>query len=72
MAMVIGNVYKPGNTLLFDHIHRRELTSEAIEEYHEKVLEYHENFTDSIAETMKASRVYTPLIRFLFLTLKVP
>lgn len=39
MAMVMGNGFKPSNTLLFDHIHRREETSEAIEEYHEKVLE---------------------------------
>jgi hypothetical protein len=52
--MVMGNIYEPGNTLLFDHIHRRESTSEAIEEYHEKVLECHEDFTDSIAESMKA------------------
>jgi hypothetical protein len=50
----MGNGFKPSNTLLFDHIHRREATSEAIEEYHEKVLECHENFTDSIADSMKA------------------
>lgn len=52
--MVIGNVYEPSNTLLFDHIYRRESTSEAIEGYYEKVLECHKDFTNSIAESMKA------------------
>jgi hypothetical protein len=52
--MVMVNGFKPSNTLLFDHIYRRGETLEAIEKYHEKVLECHENFTDSTADLMKA------------------
>jgi hypothetical protein len=33
ISMVMGNAYQPGETLLFDHVHRREARSKAIEEY---------------------------------------
>lgn len=52
--MVMGNVYKPGHTLLFDHIHRRDHQSEAIEEYDASLLSCHEGFTNDIAASMTA------------------
>lgn len=51
--MVMGNVYNT-ETLLFDHIHRREATSEAIKQYPSEILAHHENFTRSIMESMRA------------------
>jgi len=53
IAMVMGNAYTP-DTLLFDHILRREAKSEAIEEYHPAVREHHERFTDNISQSMAA------------------
>lgn len=52
--MVMGNAYQPGGTLLFDHIHRREARSEAIEKYPSNVLQCHEDFTSAIAQSMQA------------------
>lgn len=52
--MVIGNAYKPGHTFLFDHIHRRDHQSEAIEEYDAGLLSCHEEFTNDIAASMTA------------------
>lgn len=54
IAMVMGNAYQPGETLLFDHVHRREARSEAIEKYPSNVLECHESFTDAIGQSMQA------------------
>ncbi|PCH05607.1 Hypothetical protein PENO1_021470 [Penicillium occitanis (nom. inval.)] len=54
IAMVMGNAYQPGETLLFDHIHRREARSEAIEKYPSNVLQCHEDFTSAIAQSMQA------------------
>lgn len=53
IAMVMGNVYNT-ETLLFDHVHRREATSEAIKQYPSEILAHHENFTRSIMESMRA------------------
>ena len=53
IAMVMGNAYEP-NTLLFDHVHRREARSEAIREHHPKLLACHEEFTNHISESMMA------------------
>jgi hypothetical protein len=54
VAMLMGNAYEPGRTLLFDHVHRRDHTSEAIAEYNPQVLQVHEDFTNRIAEASLA------------------
>ncbi|KAK1770153.1 hypothetical protein QBC33DRAFT_530262 [Phialemonium atrogriseum] len=46
IAMVIGNAYVPGKTLLFDHIHRRDARSEGIEQYDPQLLNCHKEYTD--------------------------
>ncbi|KAH8704190.1 hypothetical protein BGW36DRAFT_355563 [Talaromyces proteolyticus] len=55
MAMVMGSGYHADN-LLFDHVHRRSNSSEAIDEqeFPADVLQCHEQFTDDIANSMTA------------------
>ncbi|KAK1769649.1 hypothetical protein QBC33DRAFT_604725 [Phialemonium atrogriseum] len=54
IAMVMGNAYEPGKTLVFDHIHRRDARSEGIEKYHPELLNCHEEYTDKIGQSMMA------------------
>ncbi|KKP03431.1 hypothetical protein THAR02_04460 [Trichoderma harzianum] len=51
--MVMGNVYTP-DTLVFDHIHRRDARSEGIQQYPPRLLSSHEDFTRDIAQSMTA------------------
>lgn len=51
--MVMDNLYNQ-DTLLFDHVCRREGESDAIKEYHPEVLASHEQFQNDISHSMKA------------------
>ncbi|KAF3076486.1 hypothetical protein CFAM422_000971 [Trichoderma lentiforme] len=53
LAMVMGNVYNR-DTLVFDHIHRRDAQSEGIQQYPPRLLSSHEDFTRDIAQSMTA------------------
>ena len=48
--MVMGNAYTP-DTLIYDHIHRRDTESNGIQEYPTQVLRHHERFTRDIGES---------------------
>jgi hypothetical protein len=50
LAMVMGNAYK-SDTLVYDHIHRRDTESNGIQEYPAQVLRHHERSTRDIAES---------------------
>ncbi|KIM98509.1 hypothetical protein OIDMADRAFT_56866 [Oidiodendron maius Zn] len=50
IAMVMGNAYT-SDTLVYDHIHRRDTGSNGIQEYPAQVLRQHERFTRDIAES---------------------
>lgn len=43
--MVMGNAFEQGETLLFDHLHRRSRESKGLIEYPAAVLKAHEEFT---------------------------
>lgn len=49
----MGNTYTQ-NTLVFDHVHRRDARSEGIENYSERLLSSHESYTSNIAQSMEA------------------
>ncbi|KAL6695208.1 hypothetical protein J3F84DRAFT_400052 [Trichoderma pleuroticola] len=53
LAMVMGNVYSP-DTLVFDHVHRRDAQSEGIQQYPPRLLSSHEDYTRDIAQSMTA------------------
>ncbi|PNP54745.1 hypothetical protein THARTR1_04950 [Trichoderma harzianum] len=53
LAMVMGNVYTP-DTLVFDHVHRRDAQSEGIQQYPPRLLSSHEDYTRDIAQSMTA------------------
>ena len=48
MAMVMGNGFQEGRTLLFDHLHRQSTKSEGLQTYPEAVVNAHEDFTHLI------------------------
>src|SRR5204863_9431023 len=54
IAMIMGNSFTEGDTLMFDHVHRRSATSEAIATYPETVLSAHEAFTHQIMSSSAA------------------
>ena len=70
IAMVMGNAFQEGYTLIFDHIHRREPKSEGLEVYPEEVIRCHEDFTQQICESMvaKVEVVYGDKIKDRILT----
>ncbi|KAL8745041.1 MAG: hypothetical protein Q9190_002790 [Brigantiaea leucoxantha] len=45
IAMVMGNAFRRGETLLFDHLHRRDSESEGLKTYPQDVIRAHEDFT---------------------------
>lgn len=51
--MVMGNTYAQ-NTLVFDHIHRRDAQSEGIQHYPQRPVGSHEDYTRDIAQSMEA------------------
>jgi hypothetical protein len=56
IAMVMGNAYT-SDTVVYDHIHRRDTESNGIQEYPAQVLRHHERFTRDITElTWQKSR----------------
>jgi len=60
VAMVMGNAFEKGKTLLFDHLHRRSRKSEGLIKYPAAVLKVHEEFTLRItgSSAAKAEIVY--------------
>jgi hypothetical protein len=48
--MVMGNAYI-SDTLVYDHIHRRDTESNGIQEYPEQVLRHNERFTQDVARS---------------------
>lgn len=50
----MGNAYREGETLMYDHLHRRSMNSEGLDAYPENVLYTHENFTYGIMESSAA------------------
>lgn len=52
--MVTSNAHEPNQTLSFDYIHRRDYTSEAINEYSPELPNIHKQFTHKIAESIMA------------------
>ena len=48
IAMVMGNGFQEGKTLLFDHLHRQSAKSEGLKTYPETVINAHEDFTRQI------------------------
>lgn len=53
-AMIMGNAFEQGKTLMFDHLHRRSKKSSGLEEYPENALECHEDWTRQILEASQA------------------
>lgn len=53
LSMIMGNAYTP-NTLIFDHIHRRDAESEGITQYPQALRNIHEKYTADIAQSMQA------------------
>jgi hypothetical protein len=60
ITMIMGNAYRPNDTLLYDHLSRRSRKSNGLATYPEKVIEAHENFSFRIMESSaaKAEIVY--------------
>lgn len=54
IAMVMGNGFEKGKTLLFDHLHRRSEKSEGLQKYPDAVIEAHEEFTHQIMASSAA------------------
>jgi hypothetical protein len=54
IAMVMGTAFQEGETLLFDHLHRRSRESDCIEQYPQTVLDTHEEFTHQIMASSAA------------------
>lgn len=65
IAMVMGNAFEKGESLLFDHIHRRAHKSEGLETYPESVTMLHEELTPRIIASSAAivEIVYGDIIR---------
>lgn len=72
--MVTGTVYQLGSTLLFDHVHRRSQTSDAIRgnEYPPQELEAHGKLTRDIEESMEAGRSLSLLLYLCIITISLP
>lgn len=54
IAMVMGNGFQEGETLLFDHLHRRSVKSEGLDQYPQAVINAHEEFTYQIMASSAA------------------
>jgi hypothetical protein len=48
IAMVMGNAYRKGETLLYDHLHRRSVKSDGLEQLPKIILHLHEQFIHRI------------------------
>ena len=64
IAIIMGNAFEEGESLLFDHIHRRAHTSDGLKTYPESIIMLHENFTRRItgSSAAKAKIVYGDII----------
>ena len=54
IAMVMGNAFRQGESLLFDHLHRRSAKSEGLEQYPQCVISAHEEFTRQLMASSAA------------------
>ena len=54
IAMVMGNAFQEGETLLFDYLHRRSVKSEGFDQYPQAVISAHEEFTHQIMASSAA------------------
>jgi len=52
IRMIMNNGYKQGETLIFDHLHRRSKKSDGVKTYPHEILQCHEGFTRQIYEFM--------------------
>ena len=52
--MVMGNAFRQGESLLFDHLHRRSAKSEGLEQYPQCVISAHEEFTRQLMASSAA------------------
>ncbi|KAL9037621.1 MAG: hypothetical protein Q9180_003614 [Flavoplaca navasiana] len=52
--MLMGNAFRQGESLLFDHVHRRSAKSEGLEQYPQAVISAHEEFTRQIMASSAA------------------
>lgn len=55
MAMIMGNAFHKGHTLIRDHRLRRDEKSEGLQEYPEEIIQCHEVFVRSVRACSEAS-----------------
>lgn len=54
IAMIMGNAFQKGHTLIYDHILRRDENSEGLQKYPEDVIQCHEAFVQTVRESSEA------------------
>jgi hypothetical protein len=54
IAITIGNAFEKGNSLIFDHLLRRDEKSEGLQMYPEDIVQCHEAFIQKVQESMEA------------------
>jgi len=54
IVMIMGNEFEKGNSLLYDHLLRRDEKSEGLKMYPEDVVQCHEAFIQKVRESMEA------------------
>jgi hypothetical protein len=54
MAIIMGNAFKKGSSLIYDHLLRRDEKSEGLKMYPEDVVRCHEAFIQKVRESMEA------------------
>jgi hypothetical protein len=54
IAMLMGNAFKKGESLIIDDLHRRSIKSESYETYPKQVIDCHENWTQDICASATA------------------
>ena len=54
IAMIMGNAFEKGHTLIYDQILRRDQDSDGVEKYPKDVVQCHENFIQDIREPSEA------------------
>ena len=65
IAMVMGNAFRQGESLLFDHLHRRSIKSKGLEQYPQTVIDAHEEFTRQLmaSSAAKVEIVYGRIVQ---------
>jgi hypothetical protein len=54
IAIIMGNAFEKGNSLIYDHLLRRDEKSEGLQMYPEEVVRCHEAFIQKVRESMEA------------------